>query len=264
MPTVTLRGAAAAAVSVAVAAPLLALAVSWARGWATRRRAARARALLRDADAVVLDVDSTVSLDEGIDVLAASLGVGDRVAELTRGAMGGGMLFQDALRARLELMRPSRAAIEALPPAVLSPGVAEFVRDLHAAGKEVFLVSGGFRQMIDPLAERIGLPPGHVVANNLLFGPGGEYAGFDETEPTSRTGGKARAVAAIKRDNPRLRTVVVIGDGVTDMEARPPADAAIGFGGVVVRPRVEAEADWFVYTFAELRDVVRGRWRGRD
>ena len=47
-------------------------------------------------------------------------------------------------------------------------------------------------------------------------------------------------------------SIVMIGDGVTDLEAKPPAIAMIGFGGVVVREKVKAEADYFVMSFEEL------------
>jgi phosphoserine phosphatase len=50
--------------------------------------------------------------------------------------------------------------------------------------------------------------------------PAGEYGGFDESQPTSRTGGKPTVVAEIKKKH---KTVVMIGDGATDMEASPPA-----------------------------------------
>lgn len=46
--------------------------------------------------------------------------------------------------------------------------------------------------------------------------------------------------------------MVVVGDGATDLEARPPADLFVGYGGVCVRPSVEAGADLFVRSFAEL------------
>jgi phosphoserine phosphatase len=44
----------------------------------------------------------------------------------------------------------------------------------------------------------------------------------------------------------------MVGDGATDLEARPPADGFIGYGGIVVREKVKAGADWFVTDFAEL------------
>jgi phosphoserine phosphatase len=63
----------------------------------------------------------------------------------------------------------------------------------------------------------------------------GEYAGFDEREPTSETGGKARAIEGLRKQH-GYSSVVMIGDGVTDLEAKGPADVVIGFGGNVVRP----------------------------
>jgi phosphoserine phosphatase len=64
----------------------------------------------------------------------------------------------------------------------------------------------------------------------------GEYAGFDEREPTSETGGKARAIEGIRQQH-GYSSVVMVGDGVTDLEAKGPADMVIGFGGNVVRRR---------------------------
>ena len=49
------------------------------------------------------------------------------------------------------------------------------------------------------------------------------------------------------------KTVVMVGDGATDAQAKPPADAFVGFGGVVARDAVRAKADWFV---TDLADVV--------
>lgn len=54
----------------------------------------------------------------------------------------------------------------------------------------------------------------------------GEYAGFDETQPTSRSGGKGEVIRRLKEKG--FRIVVHIGDGSTDLEASPPADAFIG------------------------------------
>jgi phosphoserine phosphatase len=50
----------------------------------------------------------------------------------------------------------------------------------------------------------------------------------------------------------------MIGDGVTDMEAKPPAEATIGFGANAVRQRVRDEADWFVHSAEEIRAALRG------
>lgn len=212
------------------------------------------RALWACAQAVCFDVDSTVSPDEGIDVLAAHAGVGERVAELTRSAMGGAVLFQDALKARLDLIRPSRQLVDACllaHPPQLTPGIADLISRLERRGVDVFLISGGFTVMIAPLARQLGLPKDRVIANTLRFAADGAYAGFDETAFTSRSGGKGLAIRDLK-SRFGYAPLIMVGDGVTDLEARPPADGFIGYGGIVVREKVKAGADWFVTDFAEL------------
>uniref|UniRef100_A0A7S3Z9N4 phosphoserine phosphatase n=1 Tax=Lotharella globosa TaxID=91324 RepID=A0A7S3Z9N4_9EUKA len=141
-------------------------------------------------------------------------------------------------------------------PLEFSPGLQDFVQALKDKGCDVYLVSGGFRQMIDPIATTLGLDPKtRVYANNILFDNEGKYTGFDDKELTSRAGGKAKAVALLK-ETKGYETVVMIGDGATDMEARPPADAFIGYGGVVEREAVKKGADWFVTDFKDLVDAL--------
>jgi phosphoserine phosphatase len=105
-----------------------------------------------------------------------------------------------------------------------------------------------FLKMINPVAEVLNIPLHRVYANNLLFEEDGTFLGFDEKEPTSRDGGKPAVIQQLK-DFHGYETVVMVGDGATDMQARPPADAFIGFGGIVVRDSVKAGADWFVTDF---------------
>ena len=217
---------------------------------------------LYTADAVCFDVDSTVINEEGIDVLADFLGKGDAVAELTAAAMEGGMKFQDALKARLELMEPSRQEIlDCLEahPLELTPGVQELVKALHAKGVDVFLVSGGFRIMIEPLADILNInKETNIIANTIHFqyGSEGKYAGFCSDEPTSQDMGKPKALQNIQDANPSYETMVMVGDGATDAQAKPPAKAFIGFGGVVAREPVKAQADWFVTNFEDMTKIV--------
>lgn len=207
------------------------------------------------ADAVCFDVDSTVIAEEGIDVLAAFLGKGEQVSALTRAAMEGGMPFQDALAARLDLLQPSRRQIERClqeHPFSLTPGVERLVQALHQTGKAVHLVSGGFRIMIEPIAQKLNINPvTHVVANQIVFDSDDLYAGFDTKEPTSQDMGKPRALSHIQQSH-HYKTMLMIGDGATDAQAKPPAAAFVGFGGVVVRPSVQAQADWFVTDFDDM------------
>lgn len=215
----------------------------------------------RKADAVCFDVDSTVCIDEGLDELAAHLGAGEAVAEWTTKAMTGNVKFEDALKARLEIIKPSRQDLDVFlrtRGSCLSPGIDVLVKKLQDKGVGVFLISGGFRQIIYPVADVLGVPHSHVFANNFLFQPdSGEFAGFDEEEFTSRSGGKAAAIKHIKQVHGYQR-LVMMGDGATDLEARQPggADIFVCYGGVVTRENVAKEADWFVDSFHPLIDAL--------
>lgn len=216
--------------------------------------------LLRTAQGVAFDVDSTLCEDESIDELAEFLGNGAAVAELTKSAMGGTMTFPEALAARLDLMCVSEAQVAAFladHPPRLSKGIPELVSALQRRGQEVFLVSGGFRPIIDPIAEMLNIPLPHVYANTILYNDDGSYMGFDSEELTSQSGGKAAAVRLIKATH-SLETMVMIGDGATDLEARQPggADLFIGYGGTVARDNVAAAADWFVYDIRKVLDAL--------
>jgi len=215
-------------------------------------------AALANANAVCFDVDSTVIQEEGIDVLAATLGKGPEVAAWTAKAMEGGTKFEEALAARLDIIRPSRKDIERcleISPLQLTPGIDELVMKLNERGVDVYFVSGGFRLMIEPVAKEVCVSKSNIFANTILFDDEGNYAGFDATEPTSADMGKPRALAKIKEEN-GYETMVMVGDGATDAQAKPPADAFIGFGGVIVREAVKEKACWYVTDFQDMIEVI--------
>ncbi|XP_043673907.1 phosphoserine phosphatase isoform X1 [Vespula pensylvanica] len=212
------------------------------------------KTIWRIADAITFDVDSTVIKDEGIDELAKFCGKGKQVTELTKQAMQGNMTFQQSLSVRLGIIKPSLSQIKEfiqVHPPQLTPGIKNLIKTLHSHKKEVFLVSGGFHCLIRSVAEQLDIPPKNIYANRLKFYFTGDYAGFDENEPTSKSGGKAEVIRLLKEEK-GFKTIVHIGDGATDLEASPPADAFIGFGGNVIRESVKLNSKWFVTTFDEL------------
>uniref|UniRef100_A0A1B6I462 Phosphoserine phosphatase n=2 Tax=Homalodisca liturata TaxID=320908 RepID=A0A1B6I462_9HEMI len=212
----------------------------------------------KEADAVCFDVDSTVIQEEGIDELAKFCGKGTEVQAMTRNAMGGSMGFREALTARLNIIRPTmtqvRDFIRTRPPR-LTPGIKKLVECLHQRSIPVYLVSGGFRGLIGPIAIELNIPLQNIHANKLKFYFNGEYAGFDENEPTSRNGGKGEVIGLLKKEHGYSK-IVLIGDGATDLEACPPADAFIGYGGNVIREEVKNRSKWYVTDFQELIDVL--------
>uniref|UniRef100_A0A1D1YHR5 phosphoserine phosphatase n=2 Tax=Anthurium amnicola TaxID=1678845 RepID=A0A1D1YHR5_9ARAE len=208
------------------------------------------------ADAVCFDVDSTVCLDEGIDELADFCGAGNAVAEWTARAMTGSVPFEEALAARLSLFNPSSSQLqdflEKRPPRI-SSGIDELIKILKLRKTDVYLISGGFRQMIEPVALHLGIPQENIFANRLLFGNSGEFLGFDTKESTSRSGGKATAVQHIRKVH-KYNTLIMIGDGATDLEAKKPggADLFICYAGVLLREAVATKADWLIFNFEDL------------
>jgi phosphoserine phosphatase len=132
--------------------------------------------------AILFDCDSTLSTIEGIDVLAEQAGVVDQVVPLTNAAMDGRLKLEDAYAARLDLIRPDAAAIEALGQRYIDTrvnGACKAVAALRALGWQVHVVSGGIRQAVLALARHLGVPDERVHAVDLLFDANGAYAGFD-------------------------------------------------------------------------------------
>lgn len=123
---------------------------------------------------------------------------------------------------------------------------------LRANNTKVYLITGGFDCLIEPVATELGIPLVNLYANKLFFAYGGEYAGFDTTQPTSHTGGKGEAIQLIRRQLADNANVVMIGDGATDLEAAPPADHFIGYGGNIVRDEVRNRAKYYVMAFEQL------------
>lgn len=186
---------------------------------------------------IVFDCDSTLSAIEGIDELAREHK--RAIADLTDRAMRGDLRLEDVYGRRLDLVRPTRAAIDdvgRLYVARALPHARELVRALHARAKRVCIVSGGLRQAVSVLADALGVPDESVFAVDVRHDARGAYAGFDERSPLARGGGKLDVLAAIVADTPG--PACLIGDGVTDLEAAVHAARFVAFGGVTRRENV--------------------------
>ncbi|HEX2120218.1 MAG TPA: HAD-IB family phosphatase [Thermoanaerobaculia bacterium] len=193
---------------------------------------------------VFFDVDSTLVTIEGIDVLG---GGKPEIVRLTEAAMNGEIPLDQVYARRLDLIRPTRAQVEALGAqyvASMVDGAEETIAALRGAGADVHLVTAGLAQAIAPLAAKLGIAPRAVHAVALEFDPAGNYAGFDRRALLARSGGKELVVrAALTRSKGGS---AFVGDGVTDLETKPVVDLFIGFGGVHVRPKVKENADVYV------------------
>ena len=77
----------------------------------------------------------------------------------------------------------------------------------------------------------IDVPPHRVAAVDIWFDADGGYVGFDDASPLTTGGGKRLAIEHWNVDRPAM----MVGDGSTDLEARPVVDVFVAFAGVVER-----------------------------
>ena len=222
----------------------------------------------RNAQAVCFDVDCMVCKNDGIDELAAFLDKEEEVARLTSQAMDGSVDLTQSLEERMRILGSSGDLVSDVQEYLrtcsaedrLNPGIRELVSALHDRGVAVYLISGGFREMCLPVARILGIEPSNVFANRMLFtaddatGLPTKFAGFDRSEPTSRRGGKPEVIRNLRAIHP-YETVVMVGDGITDLEAAAVeggSDIFIGYCGTVLRPEIAEGADWLVRDFGDL------------
>ncbi len=211
-----------------------------------------------DTRLLFLDCDSTLSSIEGIDELArlSDPAIFAEVEALTNAAMDGEVPLGEVFRRRMEIIRPdSRMAGEVARLYIekVVPGAPEFVSAAIGKGWTPVILSGGFAPLIRPLADMLGIR--HIEAVPLHFNELGEYAGYGETYPSTRNLGKNEIIREWK-EAMLPRRVVMIGDGISDLETRPDVDLMIGFGGVVRREKVMQGADLWLEGFDSPEQLV--------
>lgn len=177
---------------------------------------------------LVSDVDSTFLTQEVIELVAEHAGVRDRVEEITTAAMRGELDFSQSLRARVALLEGLEESVleqvrEALVP---TDGALELVARAREAGWVTALVSGGFHEVIDPLAARAGID--HVVANRFEVRQG-RFTGKVHGPIIDGTA-KLRTLQELsERYGVPASRVVAIGDGANDREMVEAAGVGIAF-----------------------------------
>jgi phosphoserine phosphatase len=188
---------------------------------------------------VVMDVDSTLIQDEVIDLLAERAGVLDEVAEITERAMRGEIDFAESLKERVALLAglPAEALDETARRIRLTPGARTLCRTLRRLGFRVCLVSGGFREVIAPLAEQLEVDGLRANALEIVEG---RLTGRVTGVIVDRYG-KREALEEFAREFgiPVARTIA-IGDGANDLDMLDAAGLGIAFNA---KPVVQAAAD---------------------
>lgn len=177
---------------------------------------------------VVFDVDSTLIEDEVIELLADVAGKRAEVAAVTERAMAGELDFAESLIERVKALAGLPASVfeEVLQRITVTQGAVQLIDAVHSAGGRVGAVSGGFSQVLTPLAERLSLD--FARANDLEVIDGfltGRVAGkiIDRTEK------KNALIEWAHLAGFDIAQTIAVGDGANDLEMMKAAGLSIAF-----------------------------------
>ncbi|OBF55487.1 phosphoserine phosphatase SerB [Mycobacterium sp. 852002-53434_SCH5985345] len=214
---------------------------------------------------IVFDVDSTLVQGEVIEMLAARAGAEGKVAAITDAAMRGELDFAQSLEQRVATLAglPATVIDEVADQLELMPGARTTLRTLRRLGFHCGVVSGGFRGIIEPLAEELMLD--YVAANELEIVDGkltGRVIG-----PIVDRAGKAAALRDFaQRVGVPMAQTVAVGDGANDIDMLAAAGLGVAFNA---KPALREVADAslshpYLDTVLFLLGVTRGEIEAAD
>ncbi|MGO2804277.1 MAG: phosphoserine phosphatase SerB [Glutamicibacter arilaitensis] len=188
---------------------------------------------------LLMDVDSTLIKQEVIELLAAHAGREKEVAAVTEAAMRGELDFAQSLIQRVATLKdlPDTVLAEVGKRIIFSEGAQSLVQRFHAAGHKVGVVSGGFQQILDPLAAQLDLD--HALANTLGITDAvldgtvhGQIVDRDMKETMLRAWAEEHQIP--------LEATIAAGDGANDLAMVAASGLGIAFNA---KPALRNEAD---------------------
>ncbi|MGZ5409115.1 MAG: phosphoserine phosphatase SerB [Aeromicrobium sp.] len=210
---------------------------------------------------IVMDVDSTLIQGEVIEMIAARAGFEEQVAAVTASAMKGELDFGASLESRVAMLAgvDATALDEIYESLVYSPGARTMIRTLKRLGYKFALVSGGFTQIIERIADALGID--YYAANELEVIDGkltGKILG-----PIVDRAGKADALRHFaEQAGIPVKNTVAIGDGANDLDMLAAAGLGIAFNAKpLVRDKAHTSLnvpylDAIVYLLGITREEV--------
>lgn len=200
----------------------------------------------------VIDFDSTFTKVEALDVLADITLAGHpelaqrkkQIEEITKEGMDGTISFRESLEKRLALLPITKASLQTLVGQLRSKVSESFKRNkdfFKTYADQIYIISNGFREFIEPVVTEFGVKPGNILANEFVFDSHGAVTGFDTNNPLSSNNGKAERLKSLSLSG----DIYVIGDGYTDYEIKNSglANKFFAFTENVERHSVASKAD---------------------
>lgn len=215
---------------------------------------------------IIIDFDSTFIKVETLDELAKIILENDvnqeskikKITEITNLAMNGEIDFPTALKRRLEILSLTKQDVEVVNEKIKLLISDSFLRNkefIQNNGEKIWIVSGGFKDVIIPVLQEYGIKPNHVLANEFLY-DGEKIIGCNEANDLFKDKGKILAI-----ENQNLNGIkLMIGDGYTDYEVyeNGTTEFFIYYSENVNREKVSSLAGFKANSFEELIRIVEG------
>lgn len=212
----------------------------------------------------IFDFDSTIVKIESLDtILALSIGKDEnkikRLNELTKLGMEGKISFKESLSERLTLSTIDKNMINSAINTVfenITNGIDVVINNiLKNKNAKVFIVSGGFVEIIEPIAEKLNINNNNIFANKFIFDKN-EVVGIEDTLLLQQSG-KGKIIQDLKNKKIINGKTVMIGDGYTDLETYldKVVDDYICFCGVISRDIVKQQSKHIANNIEELDSI---------
>ena len=214
---------------------------------------------------VILDFDSTIITTETLDELAKISLKDDpqmevkvnEISLITEKAMNGEIHFMDALNERINILNATQVHLDQLKKILhnsLSKSFKDFDNYIGNNINNIYIVSGGFTELIYPVVKKFGIKKSHIFANKFTFNKQGIINGVDPSEFLAKKPGKIDAVKSLNLKG----IVIVIGDGWTDYQIKESglADYFIAYIESISRKAVIKKGDIIAKSFIDVSNFI--------
>lgn len=209
----------------------------------------------------VFDFDSTLTRVEALDVLAEMTlaqksnkrEILEEIQKITNLGIDGDISFTESLERRIKLLEAHRDDLETLVDELrqkISKSIAENKEFFTTNAEDIYVISCGFKEFIDPIVAEYDIPSDRVYANTFTFDQEGNIIGFDEKNVLSSHNGKIACLKALNLEG----EVQVIGDGYSDYVMREAgiADKFFAYTENVHREKAATNADYITPNLNEF------------
>ncbi len=220
---------------------------------------------LKQINTFIFDFDSTIVSIETLDTIIKSKlddeDVKNKIDDITKQSMNGELDFNKSLLSRITAADLNADDFKEMAGKIcdyIIPDIKKAIDFLNENNQKIFIISGGFMEIIKPVADKLGIPFENCFANDIKVDNDDNVIGVLD-QPLAYDKGKSNIIKQLRQHSAIIGKTIMIGDGMSDYEVfeNKQADVFIGCGFVVSRPNVVNKAPYFVNDPIELIDLFK-------